>query len=85
VGHNFGASHTMDSGGIMSYDSAKELKFTGENPYEGKEFFALVTVLDHYDLTMKFLFFQYQVCQHIQSRINSVLDGTQVRKFHYPL
>jgi hypothetical protein len=47
----------MDSGGIMSYDSAKELKFTGENPYEGKEFFALVTVLDHYDLTMKFLFF----------------------------
>ena len=33
VGHNFGASHTMDSGGIMSYDRAKELKFTGNNPY----------------------------------------------------
>ena len=45
MGHNFGASHTMDSGGIMSYDNAKELKFTGENPYEGKDFFALVTVL----------------------------------------
>ena len=34
VGHNFGGAHTMNSGGIMSYDSAKELKFTGENPYQ---------------------------------------------------
>jgi hypothetical protein len=58
----------MDSGGIMSYDNAKELKFTGENPYEGKEFFALVTVLDHYDLTMKFLFFFNIKCVNIFNR-----------------
>ena len=34
VGHNFGASHTMDSGGLMSYDRAPEFKFTGSNAYE---------------------------------------------------
>ena len=34
LGHNFGADHTMNSGGIMSYDVAPEFKFTGKNPYE---------------------------------------------------
>ena len=34
IGHNFGAYHTLDTGGIMSYDSiiTKEYKFTGANP-----------------------------------------------------
>ena len=34
IGHNFGAYHTMTTGGIMSYDSVttKEYKFTGANP-----------------------------------------------------
>ena len=32
VGHNFGASHTMNDGGIMSYDDGPEFKFTGSNP-----------------------------------------------------
>ena len=34
VGHNFGGEHTMNTGGIMSYDNAKELKFSGDNPYQ---------------------------------------------------
>lgn len=36
VGHNFGAYHTMNTGGIMSYDAVtkKEYKFTGANPSE---------------------------------------------------
>ena len=36
IGHNFGASHTFDAGGIMSYDSeiSKEFKFTDTNPAE---------------------------------------------------
>lgn len=36
IGHNFGAYHTMATGGIMSYDAItiKEYKFTGTNPSE---------------------------------------------------
>jgi hypothetical protein len=31
IGHNFGAPHTMNTGGIMSYDTSPEFKFTGTN------------------------------------------------------
>jgi len=33
IGHNFGAAHTFDTGGLMSYDplGTKEFKFTGNN------------------------------------------------------
>ena len=31
VGHNFGAPHTMDDGGIMSYDPSPEFEFKGTN------------------------------------------------------
>jgi len=36
IGHTFGAQHTFDDGGIMSYESpnTKEFKFTGKNPSE---------------------------------------------------
>ena len=34
IGHNFGAQHTFNSGGIMSYDNNPEFKFTGTNPAE---------------------------------------------------
>ncbi len=36
IGHNFGAYHTMQTGGIMSYDALgiKEYKFSGANPSE---------------------------------------------------
>lgn len=36
IGHNFGAYHTLQTGGIMSYDALvrKEYKFTGTNPTE---------------------------------------------------
>ena len=34
VGHNFGAAHTMEEGGVMSYDKAPEFVFKGPNPQE---------------------------------------------------
>ena len=34
VGHNFGAPHTMEEGGIMSYDKAPEFVFKGPNPQQ---------------------------------------------------
>lgn len=36
IGHNFGAYHTLNTGGVMSYDSItrKEYKFSGANPTE---------------------------------------------------
>ena len=36
IGHNFGAYHTLQTGGIMSYDALvrKEYRFTGANPTE---------------------------------------------------
>lgn len=36
LGHNFGAYHTINTGGVMSYDAIikKEFMFSGSNPAE---------------------------------------------------
>lgn len=72
IGHNFGATHTFSSGGIMSYDGKKEYHFTSQNPTE--------VILMHFYLSI-IPFRSVHMCPHLSPNVTHPIRLPVVMEF----